>query len=302
MTFSAGTLNSIGGGGSGSTNDTPWNLDHDGNQFSLTNLGGLRMEHASGTAVSMLMTNTDGSFRTTADGGGVQFDISLSSSAYEFKINTVSLIDFSSAGITPRTSSQSVGTSGNRFESAYIGGTVGLNFGGVTLTSGSGSPQGARTEPVGSIYSQTNGAAGTVIWVKETGVGNTGWVNYKSSATGTIPTTIAIACSDLVTAITAGTFKGYIRMPYAMTVTSVKASLASAQTAGSIFTVDINESGTTILSTKITIDATEKTSTTAVTAPVVSDTALANDAEISVDVDQSGTSPKGLVVYLEGFR
>jgi hypothetical protein len=259
------------------------------------------MSHASGSAVTMLMTNTDGSFTTTADGGGVQFNISLSSSAYEFKLNTVSLIDFSTAGITPRTS-QSVGNSSDRFTSIYLGGAIGINLGGITFTSGSGSPQGAKTEPVGSIYSQTNGAAGTVLWLKETGVGNTGWVNYKSSATGTIPTTIAIACSDLITAITAGTFKGYIRMPYAMTVTSVKASLASAQTAGSIFTVDINEAGATILSTKITVDNTEKTSTTAVTAPVVSDTALANDAEVSIDVDQSGTSPKGLIVYLEGFR
>ena len=47
-------------------------------------------------------------------------------------------------------------------------------------------------------------------------------------------------------------------MPYAMTLTSVRASLNTAQTSGSIFTVDINESGSSVLSTKLTIDNTEK--------------------------------------------
>lgn len=70
---------------------------------------------------------------------------------------------------------------------------------------------------------------------------------------------------------------------------------------GSIFTVDVNEGGTSILSTKLTIDNTEKTSTTAVTAPVISDTSLANDSEITIDIDQVGDgTAKGLKVYLIG--
>ena len=68
--------------------------------------------------------------------------------------------------------------------------------------------------------------------------------------------------------------------------------------------MDINEAGTTILSTKITIDATEKTSTTAATAPVISDSALADDAEITIDIDQidSGAVSAGLKVYLIGYK
>lgn len=112
-----------------------------------------------------------------------------------------------------------------------------------------------------------------------------------------------IACSDLTTAITATTNKAYFRMPYAFTVTAVRASLFTAQSTGNIFTVDINESGTSILSTKLTIDNTEKTSTTAATAAVISDTALADDAEITIDVDQIGDSTaKGLVVEIIGYR
>lgn len=114
---------------------------------------------------------------------------------------------------------------------------------------------------------------------------------------------IAVACSDELTALTTGTAKVRFRMPYAFTLTDVRASLTTAQASGSIFTVDVNENGTTILSTKLTIDNTEKTSTTAATARVISDTALADDAEITVDIDQVGNgTATGLKVYLIGRR
>jgi hypothetical protein len=112
-----------------------------------------------------------------------------------------------------------------------------------------------------------------------------------------------VAASDETTALTTGTAKVTFRMPYAMTVTAVRASLSTAQASGSIFTVDINEGGTTILSTKLTIDNTEKTSTTAATAPVISDSALADDAEITIDIDQIGNgTAKGLKVTIIGTR
>lgn len=114
---------------------------------------------------------------------------------------------------------------------------------------------------------------------------------------------LVLAASDETTALTTGTAKVTFRMPYAFTLTSVRASLTTAQTSGSIFTVDINDSGTTILSTKLTIDNTEKTSTTAATAAVISDTALADDAEITIDIDQIGDgTAKGLKITLIGTR
>lgn len=113
---------------------------------------------------------------------------------------------------------------------------------------------------------------------------------------------IAVACSDETTALTAGTGKVKFRMPYAMTLSYVRASLGDAQNSGSIFTVDINEAGTSILSTKITIDNTEKSSFTAEIPPVISDTNLSDDAEITIDIDQIGDgSAKGLKVYLIGI-
>lgn len=114
---------------------------------------------------------------------------------------------------------------------------------------------------------------------------------------------LTIAVSDESTALTTGTAKITFRMPYAMTLTSVRASLSTAQTSGSVFTVDINESGSSVLSTKLTIDNTEKTSTTASTAPVISDSNLADDAEITIDIDQVGDgTAKGLKITLIGTR
>jgi len=114
---------------------------------------------------------------------------------------------------------------------------------------------------------------------------------------------LIIACSDETTALTTGTAKVTFRMPYAFTVTGIRASLSTAQTSGSIFTVDVNESGTTIISTKLTIDNTEKTTTTAATPAVISDASVADDAEMTVDIDQIGDgTAKGLKVYVIGNR
>jgi hypothetical protein len=112
---------------------------------------------------------------------------------------------------------------------------------------------------------------------------------------------LIVAASDETTALTTGANKVIFRMPRAITLTSVRASLTTAQASGTIFTVDINENGTSILSTKITIDNTEKTSTTAATLPVISDSSLGDDSEISIDIDQIGNgTATGLKVYLIG--
>lgn len=46
----------------------------------------------------------------------------------------------------------------------------------VKWLSGAGSPEGVVTAAVGSMYSRTDGGAGTSLYVKESGSGNTGWV------------------------------------------------------------------------------------------------------------------------------
>ena len=108
----------------------------------------------------------------------------------------------------------------------------------------------------------------------------------------TVGKSLTVACSDETSDLTTGAAKATFRMPEAATITGVRASVTTAPV-GSALTVDINESGTTILSTKLTIDAGEKTSTTAATAAVISDTSIADDAEMTIDIDAIGSSTAG---------
>lgn len=148
------------------------------------------------------------------------------------------------------------------------------------------------------VYQLTT--AGSVVTATQDHRAGPGGV-FGSAAAAAAVKVIQVAASDETTALTTGTAKVTLRLPYAMTLTAVRASLTTAQASGSIFTVDINEGGTTILSTKLTIDNTEKTSTTAATAAVISDAALADDAEITIDIDQVGDgSAKGLKITLIG--
>lgn len=109
-----------------------------------------------------------------------------------------------------------------------------------------------------------------------------------------------IAVGDETTAITTGTAKVSFRAPWAMSIFGVKASLTTASSSG-VVTVDINESGASILSTKLTIDANEKTSITAATPVVISDNAIAADAEITIDIDAAGTNASGLKVTIFAY-
>lgn len=112
---------------------------------------------------------------------------------------------------------------------------------------------------------------------------------------------IQIACSDLVTDLTTGTSKAYFRMPYAATLNEVSCSLFDAGTSTGLI-VDINENGTSVLSTLLTTDATEETSETATTAAVISDSSLADDAKITIDFDAVPTSGLGVIVTLKVTR
>jgi hypothetical protein len=92
------------------------------------------------------------------------------------------------------------------------------------------------------------------------------------------------------------------RMTNNFNIHSVRASLTTAQASGDILTVDINKNGTSILGTKLTIDNTEKTSTTAATAVTITNRNLLDDDEITIDVDQvhAGSAARGLKIYILG--
>ena len=110
--------------------------------------------------------------------------------------------------------------------------------------------------------------------------------------------TLSVALSDEYTPLTTGTAKITIRAPYGMKLTQIpRASVTTASTSG-IPTVNIKAGGTTIFTTKLTIDANEKTSVTAAIPAVLSTTTIADDAELTFDIDVAGSNAKGLKVTL----
>ncbi len=188
--------------------------------------------------------------------------------------------------------------------------------GGALGTPSSGTLTNCTGLPVAGITASTS----TALGVGSLEIGNASDTTLARSSAGNLsvegnliyraggsfagmPFEYSAAVSDETTALAAGTNKLTFRMPCAMTVTSVRASVGTAPT-GSTLIVDINENGTSILSTKLSIDATEKTSTTAAVPAVISDSALADDSEITIDIDQIGSTiaGAGLKVTLIGTR
>ena len=131
-------------------------------------------------------------------------------------------------------------------------------------------------------------------------------LKWAAPTTYDVTQSFIIACSDEGTALTTGTAKVSFRMPYAFTLTAgaggVQASCNQAPT-GAILTMDINEAGSTILSTKLTI-AIGSTTSVGGTDPVISDVNLAANALMTIDIDQIGSSNPGtgLKVTLIGVK
>ena len=107
-----------------------------------------------------------------------------------------------------------------------------------------------------------------------------------------MPWSLIVAVGDETSTLTAGTPKVTFRLPHAVTLTEVRASLTTESSSGNP-TFDVNEDGVSILSSKLSIDAGETTSTTATSPAVISTASLADDAEITIDIDAAGTGAAG---------
>ena len=141
-----------------------------------------------------------------------------------------------------------------------------------------------------------DGTAGQVL--QTDGAGNVSFVGK--------PEVIQVAVSDETTALTTGTAKLTFRMPFAMTVTAIRASVTTAPT-GADLLIGVNTSGGSIINDAIAplrIDATEKTSVTAANQPQITTSTLNDDEEMTIDIDQVGSTfaGAGLKVTLIGNR
>ncbi|MEL6277961.1 MAG: hypothetical protein AAFR28_03645 [Pseudomonadota bacterium] len=168
-----------------------------------------------------------------------------------------------------------------------------------TTTSTLFGPKASGAWPAGVSLIGPTGATGATGATGPAGADGADGATGATGATGpagadgtSAPWERTIALGDETTDATTGTAVVTFRMPYAVTLTGVRASCSTAPV-GSTLVVDINEGGASILSTKLSIDAGERTSVTAATAAVISDAALADDAEITIDIDQVGSTTAG---------
>ena len=154
--------------------------------------------------------------------------------------------------------------------------------------------------------SGTDGTSGTSA-IGSNGTSGTSGTNGASGTNGTsgiTPATyqmdLSCAISDETTQITTGAGKLTIYAPYAFTITEVQASLSTVGTTSSEFDVNIN--GTSIFSTRPTIDANENSTGTAATPSVLSTTSVAKYDRITYDIDTAGSGARGAKIYIVGTR
>jgi hypothetical protein len=270
----------------------------------IANSSGLFV-NATAIAVGTLPITRGGTGTSTATGTG---SVVLSASpTFTGTINAQIL----NIGNTSISGNLSVDGFANIISTANVGGAVNLRStlavnGAVTIVN---TMAVGNTTLTGTLSVSGNVATGNVLTTgNNTTTGNTTISGTLNVANGIVLSTNAVALgieqsltlalSDETTTITTGTAKITFRAPFAWTLTRIpRASLATASVSGNP-TVDINVNGSTILSTKLTIDENEKTSTTAGTAAVLSSTSIADDAEITMDIDVAGGGAKGLKVTL----
>lgn len=124
-----------------------------------------------------------------------------------------------------------------------------------------------------------------------------GWKLARQVATQVV----GLALGDLSTTITAGSSKAYWVAPYNGTFLGAFGSVLTASSSG-VVTYDINVNGSTVLSTKLTIDANETSSITAATPAVFSSTTFNAGDRITLDIDTAGTGAVGPQINIPWAR
>jgi hypothetical protein len=115
--------------------------------------------------------------------------------------------------------------------------------------SGNGSPNGAVSAKVGSIYSQRDGGSGTSLWVKESGTGSSGWSTVLTSPATSAPVLTASATFSSVDLLAATTSPktiigapgaGKVIVPISVQVKYTFGGTAYANVAGGTFWLTFN--------------------------------------------------------------
>ncbi len=173
--------------------------------------------------------------------------------------------------------------------------TVSNTANAVVTTSGA---QSLTNKKLGSLttngFVKTSGGDGTL---------SSSDTNTYINTVGTgMPVVVQFAISDTTSNISVGLKKFQFRMPFAMTISNVRAS-AQIQPSGANVIIGLRLSGGTIFSTNVSIPNGTTTSVGGI-APVLTTTSIPDDGDIQADIVQTGTTNTGvgIVVAMLGTR
>jgi hypothetical protein len=128
---------------------------------------GIHLHTVAGCQIHTHVLNcTSGAIKFTADGGSHLIDI------LSYQASGAAISGTPSATNEMRVSVKGGGTGS---QVRHNGGLIFMGEGDVSIRTGSGAPENNVTAAVGSLYLRTDGGAGTTLYVKESGTGNTGW-------------------------------------------------------------------------------------------------------------------------------
>jgi hypothetical protein len=156
------------------------------------------------------------------------------------------------------------------------------------------------------------GASALPVWTTATGTGSPVRATSPTLVTpllgtptsGDLRNTVGyhewhgVYLSDVTTDLTTGNGKASMPWPFTGTLIGIQIGVSTAPT-GSTLIVDMNKNGTTMLSTRVTIDAGETSSLTADVPAVISVASITAGDVLSWDIDQVGSSTPGkqLIVF-----
>lgn len=136
--------------------------------FSFLNLLSQGVQIGNGTQV-----NVNASFvNITASASGTIQYVTLNLIATLLDASSVSAVDLGTPTATLDFNGTTIRFNNDRIQ---LGSTL------VDVRTGSGSPEGIVTAPVGSLFLRNDGSSGTTLYIKESGAGNTGWVAVNPS-------------------------------------------------------------------------------------------------------------------------
>ena len=153
--------------------------------------------------------------------------------------------------------------------------------------------------PVAGDFDITAGFGTAIIIDQDTDIGyyitTEGEVRPLGGGGGISGETYIVVCSSEYGALTASTSvpKVTFRFPYDYLLSDIRASLTTAQPTGTTFSVDVKVGGTSIFTTLLTIDNTEKTSVTAATPFALTDDPLLIPEEAIVEIFLSAIGDAG---------